>query len=217
MSIFYDSTNVSLRYSFLDMKQDGSYPLPDPLPPDYPPAALGNGYTYVLCNTEEGYRQYNDSWTKTVFPEQAIIVGTGEIFQPTYNNGTGEKFPLHYIDYDKVGTATNPRTCRIVTKPFYFNSIASVKELTAIRLAVQGSGLMPTLYVDRQKNLFSDKVRVEIKPWLDRDGYVIYYLREVGEYKYLTFTFEWTNTDTAYIKKLYALSIIAKVSKGKTR
>lgn len=219
MSIFYNSSNVSLKYCYLDMLPNGSYPLPNPLPDNYPTEAIGNGYTYELCKEQyfEGYRQYNNTWTKVAFPEQTVVVGTGKGFQPKYGNSEAHNFKLFSIDYNKVGTDEVPRKCKIVTKPFFFESIANVKEITALRLAVDGSGLMPTLYVDRQKNLFSEKLRVKIDPWVDRDGYVIYYLREAGEYKYLTFTLEWTNTDNNYIHKLYALSLITKVRGGKTR
>lgn len=213
MSIFNNTSNVSLKYSYESMKPGGDFPLPEGADPT-------NGYTFLMCKDKgtAGYLQFNNSWTKSVFPNETLVIGNGSLFKPVYNAGNGEiKYPLYYIDYDKVGTATNPRTCRIVTKPFIFTSIAYVKELVALRLSLEGSGLMPTLYVDRQKNLHSPKLRVKIEPWVDRDGYVIYYLREVGEYKYLTFTIEWTNTDTDYILKISAISLLYKTLKAKTR
>ena len=199
MSIFDDKYPMSPTYCYLDAYEGGRL-------------NNGAGMTYEQGNAlnERGkpLYPYNGNWSIIDYPARTMLIGNGQEFQVAgYEAG---KSYLHKVDYKTYAYAGRSMNCSMLTRPFIFTSLRGVKELISLNIAIEGTGLLPNLTVYTQKDYHSPKVEHNITPYLNADGYVQYFLRDIGEYKVLTFKLSWTNTESAYISAVLGISLTVK-------
>lgn len=196
MSIFDDKYPMSPTYCYLDAYEGGRL-------------NNGAGMTYEEGNAVNDSGRplypYNGNWSIIDYPARTILIGNGQEFQPIgYEAG---KSYIHKIDYNIYGYEGKSLECILQTRPFIFSTLRGVKELVSLNIAIEGTGLLPTLTVYTQKNYHSPKAEHIITPYVNGEGYVQYFLRDIGEYKVLTFKLSWTNTASSYISAILAISL----------
>lgn len=209
MSIFNSVEDAEGFYSIQDLLVGGRF-------------NNGSGLTYNQALANSTYTCLgNWYYTRSVSP--SIYVGNGIGFQLA-NPEQSKRVWCYIMDYNNYYTnrdeSVTPKslTYTAITKPFSLASLNRVKELVSFNLACDCAGdLYPNVYVGTQRN-FNDTISwTQVARYKNPDGYSQYFLRDVGEYKYIRFKLQWSNTSTAYIRKIEAISLVIKPVKAKTR
>lgn len=157
---------------------------------------------------QEGYSQYpwKGSWSVNNEPRKTLIIDNDNVFQI-------HRFPLdnphiHKLSYHVFGQGNSSKQCLLETNPICFNSLAKVKYLNALKIAFKGSGnYYPKVKIGGQQN-YSDVIEwIEVPVFVDKTGHILYYLRNVSQYKIYRFQIYWNNTEHSYISELSSVSI----------
>ena len=209
MSIFNSIADTEGFYSIQDLLVGGRF-------------NNGSGLTYNQALAKSTYTCLG-SWYYTRSVSPSIYVGNGIGFQLA-DPGQSRRVWCYQLDYNNYYTnrddSVTPKslTYTAITKPFSLASLNRVKELVSFNLACDcASDLYPNVYVGTQRN-FNDTISwTQVARYKNPDGYSQYFLRDVGEYKYIRFKLQWSNTSTAYIRKIEAISLVIKPVKAKTR
>ena len=209
MSIFNSIADTEGFYSIQDLLVGGRF-------------NKGSGLTYTQALADSTYTCLG-SWYYTRSVSNSIYVGNGIGFQLA-NPSRSNRVWCYRLDYNnyysnRIDSATPMSLVyTAITKPFSLSSLNRVKELVSFNLACDSVGdLYPNVYVGTQRN-FNDTINwVQVQRYKNPDGYSQYFLRDVGEYKYIRFKLQWSNTSTAYIRKIEAISLVIKPVKAKTR
>lgn len=197
MSIYNKLFDTSQVVRYYDMLPQGKLPL-----------------TWNDLN-EKGYTG-NGSWLFNPIPRPPVIMGNADIFQ--LKNPDPSKTYIFRIIYDQYGTKDNPITVRLRTNTIALETLKNVKSLISLNVAYESSGnILPILRVSSRKNYNDVEKWIEIPASVNQEGYLQYWLRRVGEYKYITFELEYTNDGENYISKMKAVSLTAKIVKTKER
>lgn len=179
----------------------------------------GKGMTFeeAVVYDNEFYVKYPiiGNWQYIAFPINNIYIGNGLNFQLAGPN-TGDTYIFKAI-YNKYGLGNKGLTCVAETYPFIFTSLKKVKELESLNLAYKGTGIIPNVEIGRQRNFNDEIMWTTVTPFTNKEGYTQYFIREVGEYKYIRFRISWNNTETKYISELTAVSITIKTLVDKQR
>lgn len=212
MSIFNSIADTEGFYSIQDLLVGGRF-------------NRGSGLTYTQALADSTYTCLGN-WYYTQSVSHSIYVGNGLGFQLVNPNRVSRPqvwcYKVIYDNYTDIERSLAPTpkslTYTAITKPFSLSSLNKVKELVSFNLACDSVGdLYPNVYVGTQRN-FNDTINwVQVQRYKNPDGYSQYFLRDVGEYKYIRFKLQWSNTLTAYIRKIEAISLVIKPIKNKTR
>lgn len=171
-------------------------------------------YTWNDLN-EKGYTG-NGDWLFNPIPRPPVIMGNSDIFQ--LPNPDKSKTYIFRIVYDQYGTKDKPITVRLRTNTLALETLKNVKSLISLNVAYDfGGNIQPILRVSARQNYGDPDNWTEIPATVNPEGYLQYWLRRAGEYKYITFELEYTNDGENYISRLKAVSLTVKIVKTKER
>lgn len=204
MSIFNNEYPISRSYRIIDFDVGGRW---------------YEAYGFILTpkkaqelDAEESKVVYNvgGEWAILGYPDEKLVLGDMSNFQP--RNPDNVNYPTIFkLDYKTFGYKDKGLTCLLQTVPFALGSLQNVKALTSLNVAFESTGdIFPTLEVGYKDAFYAATNWVVIPPYVDRDGFVKYLLREVQPHKYFQFKLYWKNSETSYISKLHYISLVTE-------
>lgn len=203
MSIYNDEYPALQVLRYRDLREGGVFPL--------------TAKKALDASAEAGHIVYpvRGNWRYRGLPLTTMILGNDSIFQ--IKGLLNDQTYIHKIDYDVYGTDNDGLQIKMLTNTIPFDSLKNVKELVSLNVAVTGTGLKPTLRVGTRQEYDNEITWTEIPGHFNEEGYIQYWLREAGEFKYINFELSWYNNANVYISSINAVSLTVRTVKEKIR